>query len=130
MPNLAYIHPMFIVENLQAAVAFYVDKLGFEIRYIGPEDGPYFAMVGRENISIMLKGDATDPKPAPNHTFYWWARLDAFIYANDPDALYEEFSSKGVTFHQPLKNDSDNLRGFEVMDADGYVLFFGKPVND
>jgi hypothetical protein len=28
---------------------------------------------------------------------------------------------------QPLKDDDDGLRGFEVTDADGYVLFFGRP---
>jgi len=41
--------------------------------------------------------------------------------------LFEEYSSRGVTFHQPLLNDDDGLRGFEVADADGYILFFGRP---
>ena len=35
--------------------------------------------------------------------------------------------TRGVTFYQPLKDDDDNLRGFEVQDADGYVLYFGRP---
>ena len=34
----------------------------------------------------------------------------------------------GVSFREPLGNNSDLLRGFEVMDADGYVLYFGRPV--
>jgi hypothetical protein len=32
------------------------------------------------------------------------------------------------SFSRPLKNDDDGLRGFEVKDGDGYVLFFGRPV--
>jgi hypothetical protein len=35
-----------------------------------------------------------------------------------------EYRSGGLTFHRPLKDDDDNLRGFKAMDADGYVLFF------
>ena len=27
----------------------------------------------------------------------------------------------------PLKDTHDGLRGFEVKDADGYLLFFGRP---
>jgi len=34
-----------------------------------------------------------------------------------------------VTFHHPLRVDDDNLLGFELADADGYILFFGKPNN-
>ncbi|HEX3386962.1 MAG TPA: VOC family protein [Mucilaginibacter sp.] len=126
MTNLNYVAPCFIVEDVRVSVAFYVDKLGFELRYIAPEEGPFFAIVGREKISIMLKAIAPDIKPIPNHTRHQWARLDAWISATDPDALFEEYSSKGITFHQPLKDD-DGLRGFEVKDADGYVLFFGRP---
>jgi hypothetical protein len=44
-----------------------------------------------------------------------------------PDALAAEFSSRNVEFSQPLKDDDDGLRGFELKDADGYVLFFGRP---
>ncbi len=55
MKNLNYIFPFFIVERLKTSVSFYVDKLGFETRYMGPDENPYWAIVGRDNISIMLK---------------------------------------------------------------------------
>jgi catechol 2,3-dioxygenase-like lactoylglutathione lyase family enzyme len=127
MANLTYIAPSFIVANVVASVAFYVEKLGFEVRYIAPEDSPFFAIVGRERVSIFLKAITPDIKPIPNHTRHEWARLDAYISAEDPDALFEEYAAKGVKFHQSLKDDDDGLRGFEIKDADGYVLFFGRP---
>lgn len=130
MPNLAYISPNFIVADLKAAVSFYTSLLGFEVRYIAPDDKPFFAIVGREEISIMLKAIAPDIRPIPNHTRHEWARLDAFIYVSDPDSLFEEYRARGVRFWKPLKDDADGLRGFEVTDADGYVLFFGRPVSD
>jgi hypothetical protein len=32
-----------------------------------------------------------------------------------------------VEFSEPLKDTHDDLRGFELKDRDGYVLFFGRP---
>ena len=127
MTNLTSISPFFIIANLKISVSFYVDKLGFEVRYIGPDGEPYWAIVGRDNISIMLKAIAPDVKPIPNHTRHEWARWDAYISTTEPDMLFEEYRSNGVAFSKPIHNNSDDLRGFEIEDADGYVLFFGRP---
>ncbi len=127
MSTLNFISPFFIVSNLKSSVAFYVDKLGFEAWYTGPADGPYWAMIGRGPVCIMLKAIAPDIKPVPNNTRHEWAAWDAYISVEDPDALFTEFSSAGITFWQPIGDNSDGLRGFEVTDADGYVLFFGRP---
>jgi catechol 2,3-dioxygenase-like lactoylglutathione lyase family enzyme len=127
LSNLTYISPCFIVTSLKTSVSFYVDKLGFEVRYIGPDDDPFFAIVGRDYISIMIKQIAVDVKPVPNHTRHKWARWDAYISTSEPETLFEEYRSGGVAFRQPIQDDGDGLRGFEVTDADGYVLFFGRP---
>ena len=55
------------------------------------------------------------------------ARWDAFVSVPDPDALAAEFASRNVEFFEPLKDTNDGLRGFELKDADGYLLFFGRP---
>ena len=127
MSNLTYVAPFFIVADVLDSVAFYVGKLGFEVRYIGPDPDPFYAMVGRDKISIMLKAIVPDVKPVPNHTRHEWARWDAYISTTDPDRLYAEYQAMGVNFHQPLRVDGDGLLGFEVADADGYILFFGRP---
>jgi hypothetical protein len=41
--------------------------------------------------------------------------------------VWEEYRSGGVTFRKPIHHNSDNVRGFEIEDSDGYVLFFGRP---
>jgi catechol 2,3-dioxygenase-like lactoylglutathione lyase family enzyme len=130
MNDLTYISPFFIVENLKSSVTFYEAKLGFEIRFIGPDEDPFFAIVGRDQVSIMLKEIATEIKPVPNHTRHRWGRWDAYISTADPDGLFAEFQSGGNTFHQPLQDDNDGLREFEIEDADGYVLFFGRHISN
>lgn len=127
MANLTYIMPCFIIEDLKISVSFYVNKLGFEVRYIGPDDNPYWAIVGRDNVSINLKAVAADVKPIPNHTRHKWAPWDGYISTAEPDKLFDEYRLKGVSFSKPIHDNSDNLRGFELEDADGYVLFFGRP---
>ena len=128
MSKLYFISPFFIVSNVTVSVAFYVTKLGFEVRYMGPEGDPYFAMVGRGPVSLMLKAITADIKPMPNPTRHEGAAWDAYISTEDPDLLFEEFNQAGISFRQPIHNNSDGLRGFEITDADGYVLFFGHPI--
>lgn len=44
-----------------------------------------------------------------------------------PDALAVEFAKRGAPFSNPLQDTNDGLRGFEITDPDGYILFFGCP---
>ena len=128
-PEIAGIAPFFIVKNVPAALAFYRDRLGFDITFQGPEPADiFFGIVERGAAMIMLK--AVGVNPTPNYTRdvgRGWARWDAYLNVPDPDALAAEFSSRDVEFFQPLKNDDDGLRGFALQDVDGYVLFFGRP---
>ena len=83
--NLVSIRPFFIVKDLQASIAHYVERFGFHLEFQGPEGGVYYGQVGRDDASIMLKTIAPDVLPCPNHTRHPWARWDAYIYTLDPD---------------------------------------------
>ncbi len=124
-PAIPGISPSFIVRNVTAAISFYCDKLGFEIEYKQPDADPFFAIVRRDGAMIFVKSVGVEP--LPNRKRHAWARWDAYVQVPDPDALAAEFTSRGVTFSVPLKDTHDGLRGFELEDADGYVLFFGRP---
>ena len=122
--QLGYIAPFFIVRDVMLSIAFYKDRLGFELTFLGPDDDPYFAMLKRDGVRLMLKAITPDVQPMPNPSRHPWARWDVYIDTPDPDALAQEFASRGVSFREPLGINSDNLRGFEITDADGYVLYF------
>jgi catechol 2,3-dioxygenase-like lactoylglutathione lyase family enzyme len=126
-PVINGIAPFFITRNIAAAIAFYRDKLGFDVIYQEPEGEPFFAIVCRDGAMLLVKQVEVDPLPNPVRDPA--ARWDAYINAPDPDALAIEFASHGVIFSVPLMDTHDGLRGFELKDADGYVLFFGRPRN-
>ena len=109
-PEISGIAPFFIVNNV-------------------PEpDDIFFGIVQGDAAMIMFKAVGVDP--VPNYTRdvkQGIARWDAYLHVPDPDALAAEFSSRNVEFSEPLKDTGDGLRGFELKDADGYVLFFGRP---
>ena len=127
-PVINGIAPFFIVRNAAAAAAFYRDKLGFDVIYQEPEHDPFFAIVCRDGAMLMVK--AVEVRPMPNPTRDRAARWDAYISVSDPDALAAEFTSRHAIFSEPLRDTTDGLRGFELKDADGYVLFFGRPRKD
>ena len=130
--EISGIAPFFIVRNVPVALSFYRDRLGFDITFQGPsEDDIFFGIVKRDAAMIILKDVGVDP--VPNYTRdikQGIARWDAYLYVADPDALAAEFSSRNVDFFRTIKDSEDGddgLRGFEVKDADGYILFFGRP---
>ena len=128
-PEISGIAPFFIVKDVPAALKFYRDRLGFDIMFQGPsEDDIFFGIVKRGAAMIMLKDIGVEP--VPNYTRdikKGIARWDAYLNVPDPDALAAEFSSRNVEFFQSIQDNDDGLRGFEVKDADGYLLYFGRP---
>ena len=124
-PTLEKMCPFFIVSRVDQSIAFYRDKLGFECWHQQPERDPFFAIVGRDSAMLFIK--ANKAEPLPNTKRDPWISWDSYVSVNDPDALAAEFAGRGATFSMPLKDTHDGLRGFEITDPDGYVLFFGRP---
>ena len=128
-PEISGIAPFFIVRNVPVSLSFYRDRLGFDITFQGPEpDDIFFGIVQRGGATIIVKDIGVDP--VPNYTRdikQGIARWDAYLHVPDPDALAAEFASRNVEFLQPIGDGDDGMRGFELKDADGYLLFFGRP---
>jgi len=123
------ISPSFIVRDVPASLAFYRDRLGFEVTFEGPEpDDIFFGIVRRGGAQILMKAVGVDPVPNRTRDIQQGIlRWDAFVIVPDPDALAAEFAARNVEFFQPLQDTHDGLRGFEIQDPNGYLLFFGRP---
>ena len=66
--TLEEIATFFIVKNLAASIDFYNQKLGFETDLVVPEDDPFFGIVSRDSVRILLKHITEFIHPVPNHT--------------------------------------------------------------
>lgn len=89
---LKAIHPVLPVKDVNTAIDYYCDKLGFNIAFRDPTDPNGYAGVLRDNIEIHLQWH--DEKE-------WVDGLDRpmiRIYVENIEALYKEYSKKDV-FH-------------------------------
>jgi catechol 2,3-dioxygenase-like lactoylglutathione lyase family enzyme len=102
--------PIWRVENLQAALRFYVDSLGFKPAEWGTED---FTSVSRDSAAIYLCQGGQ-------------GRGGAWIWIGVEDAqrLYQELKARGVIIPEAPVNHPWALE-FQVEDPDGNVIRFG-----
>jgi catechol 2,3-dioxygenase-like lactoylglutathione lyase family enzyme len=91
----------YLVDDVDVALAFYVDKLGFEAL---ERWGPPFAMVRRDDVTLWLSGPgssaaralADGSKPAPGG----WNRL--VLEVGNLDAMVESLAKAGVRMRGPI----------------------------
>lgn len=124
--RLGGIRPLLIVADVVASADFYARALGFELTLLSPEEEPFFAIVQRDDAGLMLKSISPEIQPLPNPVRHPWAKWDAFVTVQDPKALAAEINGRGVVAVNAEATE-DGLFGFEVVDQDGYCLFFGRP---
>ena len=115
------IAPQFFTEDMTATLAYYKDKLGFEC--LGTWlDPPVYAILARDDHRIHFRC-ATPPTNNPDK--YDDELLDAYLFVDDADALYAEYTARGVEFTRPLGDTPWGSREFVVKDGDGRLLAFG-----
>lgn len=114
-PTVLSIAPVLCVAEMQRAIDYFVDRLGFQIQGTAG-DLPSWASLQRDGVEIML-ACGNYPNPAQD-----WA---AYIYVRDVDALYAEFVQRGADLLGPPQNKPYNNREIEVRLPDGRRLAFG-----
>jgi uncharacterized glyoxalase superfamily protein PhnB len=113
--------PLFFTTDIPGTLAYYKEKLGFDC--LGTwQDPPVYAMIARDRQAIHFR--CAEP-PTPNPEKYADELLDAYLHVEDADALYAEYTAKGVEFTRELGNMPWHSREFVVRDCDGRLLAFG-----
>ncbi len=113
-PQLLDLIPTYPVENMQRALDFYTNKLGFSIVL---QSGGTYASVGRDFVQIGLalsKGAAKGPKSS------------SYVNMNSIDVFYQTLVARGVKMARELKTQPSKMREFAVVDPDGNTLTFGE----
>jgi predicted lactoylglutathione lyase len=102
--------PILRVQDLQASLDYYTNRLGFKVDWQEPA---VMASVSRDRSSVMLcQGAQGNPG-----TWVW-------VGVEDCSALFEEYTASGATIGLPPTN-YEWAYEIHVEDPDGHVLRFG-----
>jgi catechol 2,3-dioxygenase-like lactoylglutathione lyase family enzyme len=113
--------PVFFTTDIPATIAWYRDKLGFECLSTW-QDPPVYAILARDQQVIHFR--CADP-PTPNPIKYEDEFLDAYIFVDDADALFAEYTARGIEFVREPANMPWDCREFVIKDCGGRLLAFG-----
>ena len=120
--KLTGIAPQFLVDDLEAAIGYYRDRLGFELDFCYES---FYASVSRNGFSIHVKHA---PKTVADRVHRKQnEHLDVHIGVTDAAALHAEFRMRGAVITRQLEERPWSCRDFYVEDPDGYILCFSEP---
>jgi len=114
-----------LVADLDRAVGYYRDRLGFDCETYGAP--PNFGIASRDEVSIMLALCPDAERIVPN-----WQIVDkmwnVYIRVDDADALYAEVQERGAAIDYTIDDAPHGFREFGVQDPDGHDIGFGQPL--
>ena len=120
MPITAII-PQFLVDDLDRSVAYYRDRLGFQLDFV--YEG-FYASVSRDGFAIHLK---CAPKTVADRAHRKAnEHLDAFIAVLQVRELFDELQTRGASVIKPLERRPWSAIDFYIEDPDGYLLCFSE----
>ena len=124
------IEPVLNVPDVDAAVRFYTDQLGFTSGSTlpGPDGKAVFGTVlwGQAMLMFQLEQPSAAQSPRGAHfELYLGVPED-----QDIDALYADLQAKGITVTLPIKDEYWGARTFQIEDLNGFRLRFGKTVRE
>jgi predicted enzyme related to lactoylglutathione lyase len=102
--------PVFRVKDVDASIAYYLNTLGFELRW---RAGEGFACVARDKCSIFLTSD-NQSQP----------RMWVWIGVENVRTLHEKYVASGAKVLNPPENFEWALE-MQIEDLDGNVLRIG-----
>ena len=111
--------PILPAEDLTAAKAFYVDRLGFRVIFETSEDGRS-GLLGLQRGAIRLTIDS----PMNGHG----RKACVALEVDDTDAYYHEWSAKADVLRAP-KDEEWGARTFDLLDPSGNTIFVMGPVS-
>ncbi len=121
MPAIQHVAPQFLVDDLEASLAFYEKRLGFHRDFV--YEG-FYASVSRDGARLHLKcAPKLDAERSHRRAMQ---HLDAYLEVDDAAAFRDELASRGIPFHAPLERRPWGAIDFQVMDPDGYLLCFSQ----
>ena len=119
MPTVTHIYPVFSVRDMQEALSYYSEKLGFSVRWTwGNPISRAGVSIGQVEIQLD-EPDAGAPLPISN----------AYCHMTDIESYFAECRRRGAAITTELEDRPWRMKDFRVVDPSGNVLGFGEPSN-
>jgi uncharacterized glyoxalase superfamily protein PhnB len=116
------IAPQFLVDNLDRAIAYYRDRLGFAVDFTYQS---FYASVSRDRFAVHLKHA---PKVTADRAHRKEnEHLDAYFAVSGVRDLFSELQKRGAEVIRTLEQRPWACLDFYVEDPDGYILCFSEP---
>ena len=124
MATLTGVSPVLLVSDVDRAVAYWRDRLGFECETYG--EPPDFVVARRDGATILMALCDDPAKIVPN-----WRIVDkvwnVYIRVDDVERIYAEVQERGAGIDYTLYDAPSGFREFGVQDPDGHDIAFGQP---
>jgi uncharacterized glyoxalase superfamily protein PhnB len=122
--NLRDVIPILDVRDVEAALGYYVERLGFRVEFRSADDPNNYAGVCRDGVSLHMQWQHDDEFLRGRV-----GQLRVRIAVDDPDALFEEFrAAGGVPESATVRDTAWGTREFGFRDPDGNGLTFYRDV--
>jgi catechol 2,3-dioxygenase-like lactoylglutathione lyase family enzyme len=124
-PVVLTARPFLFVSSVEAACAYYVDKLGFTLVFSYGKPA-YYAEIQRDGVDLCIRHidvPMIDPALATREEIVMCG-----IKVSDAKAFYLELQYAGAILAQTLRTEPYGVRTFVAADPDGNrILFFDTP---
>jgi len=110
------VYPTLAVQNVKATCEWYVEKLGFSVRFLWG-DPPTHGAVMLDQACVHFW--EYEPQLGEN-----WIYFDI----DNLDAMYDRARHSGVTIEKEPQNYEWGMREFNLVDLNGYRIRFGQNI--
>jgi catechol 2,3-dioxygenase-like lactoylglutathione lyase family enzyme len=110
---------VFTVKDVMASLAYYRDKIGFDVAFEYGTPTFYVGMCSGNVTLHLVSADRTPRQPGHGAVS---------IFVDDVDGLHADLVKRGAKVLKAPANYDYGLRDFDVADLDGNMLFFGMEI--
>jgi catechol 2,3-dioxygenase-like lactoylglutathione lyase family enzyme len=121
VPTITAAYPQLFVADIDAACAYYAEKLGFATVFTHGQP-PFYGQVKRDAARMNLRcvdRPMFDPAFRDRELL-----LSAYLPVENVKALFLEYSDRNVDFRESLKEQPWGAQYFTVRDPDGNLITF------
>ena len=112
-------HPIIGTRDIQRAMAFYVQQLGFKLAFSDQADAPNYVGFRRDAVELHMQFQFE----------HEMSIIRLRLLVEDPDALFQEYRQRGVDCAPTgIHNTPWRTREFALYDLDRNALAFYRPL--